>query len=987
MERYHFTEEMQAALESLQQPFGIYQFIDKRVVTLVLSDGFCELFGYADRKTAYAEMNADMYKDAHPDDMARLANEALRFATEGGRYEAIYRMRVRDGSGYKVVHAFGKHKYTDEGVRLAHVWYADEGPYDQALGTTKSELNKAFANVLHEQSALKASSYDFLTGLPSMTYFFDLAEAGKEGLLAAGEQPVFLYFDLIGMKFYNRKYGFEEGDNLLRSFSRLMVRTFSNENCCHIGGDHFAAYTKETGVEDTLNRLFFEWHKTNRDKGLPVRVGIYSNGVEDVPASVACDRAKLACDTIRNNYTSMYGYYDKELRDNLVQRQYVLSNIDKAIEDGWIQVYYQPIVRAVNGMVCDEEALARWIDPKRGFRSPDQFIPYLEDAGEIYRVDIYVLERVLEKIKKFQSEGKRIVPQSINLSRSDFDSCDIVEEIRKRVDAAGISHDLITLEITESTIGENFDFIKEQIGRFQRMGFPVWMDDFGSGYSSMDVLQSVRFNLIKFDMSFMKRLDEGETGKIILTELMKMTTSLGLDTVCEGVETEDQVRFLRAIGCSKLQGYYYSRPLPLDGVVKRIKEGIKFENPEESSYFQAMGRINLYDLSFLANKDENVLRNTFDTLPMSVMEYNSEGDMAQFTRYNESFKTFAKRFFGIDLSDRGEAFPVPKSGVGSTFMKKVGDCRNNGDRVFIEEKAEDGCVVTSFARRIDTDPVTGKTAAAVAVLSISEPNDGATYAGIARALAADYYNLFYVDVRNGDYIEYSSAIGGDEMDMERRGTNFFESARTDAKERIYEKDQESFLGWFTKENIVRLMDQEGSFTYVYRLMDSGEPVYARMKIVRMVNDADHVIVGISIIDAEMKYRKEISRMRREKIALGRIAALSTNYIVLYTIDPENDHYIQFSPSHEFASFGLATEGQDFFGDVVLDAPKAIDPRDIERHLRVLTKENMMREIAENGYFVHNYRLLISGGAVPVSLKATLVHEDDGEKILLGVSMV
>ena len=561
-----------------------------------------------------------------------------------------------------------------------------------------------------------------------------------------------------------------------------------------------------------------------------------------------------------------------------------------------------------------------------------------------------------------------------------------MEEIRKRVDAAGISHDLITLEITESTIGENFDFIKEQIGRFQRLGFPVWMDDFGSGYSSMDVLQSVRFNLIKFDMSFMKRLDEGETGKIILTELMKMTTSLGLDTVCEGVETEDQVRFLRAIGCSKLQGYYYSKPVPLDELLGRIEAGAKSENPKESAYFEEMGRINLYDLSFLANKDESVLRNTFDTLPMSVMEYNSEGDMAQFTRYNESFKTFAKRFFGIDLSDRGEAFPVPKSGVGSTFMKKVGDCRNNGDRVFIEEKAEDGCVVTSFARRIDTDPVTGKTAAAVAVLSISEPNDGATYAGIARALAADYYNLFYVDVRNGDYIEYSSAIGGDEMDMERRGTNFFESARTDAKERIYEKDQESFLGWFTKENIVRLMDQEGSFTYVYRLMDSGEPVYARMKIMRAMEDADHIIVGISIIEAEMRYREELGRMRQEQISLSRIAALSENYIMLYTVDLKSGHYIQYSPSNEFERSGLASEGRDFFSDVVLDAPTAIDPRDIERHLRVFTRENILREIREKGSFLHDYRLCLSGKVIPVSLKATLGHEDDGEKLIVGVTI-
>ena len=125
-----------------------------------------------------------------------------------------------------------------------------------------------------------------------------------------------------------------------------------------------------------------------------------------------------------------------------------------------------------------------------------------------------------------------MVPHSINLSRSDFDACDIVEEIRRRVDAAGVAHDRITIEITESVVGRDFGFMKGQIERFQKLGFPVWMDDFGTGYSSLDVLQSIPFDLIKFDMSFMQKLDEGDSGKIILTELMKLATSLGVDTVC-----------------------------------------------------------------------------------------------------------------------------------------------------------------------------------------------------------------------------------------------------------------------------------------------------------------------------------------------------------------------------------------------------------------------------------------------------------------------
>jgi EAL domain-containing protein (putative c-di-GMP-specific phosphodiesterase class I) len=175
-----------------------------------------------------------------------------------------------------------------------------------------------------------------------------------------------------------------------------------------------------------------------------------------------------------------------------------------------------------------------------------------------------VLEQVLKKIRSRMSAKEEIVPQSINLSRSDFETCDIVEEIRKRVDDAGVERNMISVEITEGIIGENFDYMKEQISRFQDLGFKVWMDDFGSGYSSLNVLHSISFDLIKFDQNFTKKLLEEERGRIIMKDMMKMAESLQVDTICEGVETKEQALFLREIGCSKQQGYYYGKPCPLE---------------------------------------------------------------------------------------------------------------------------------------------------------------------------------------------------------------------------------------------------------------------------------------------------------------------------------------------------------------------------------------------------------------------------------------
>ena len=211
----------------------------------------------------------------------------------------------------------------------------------------------------------------------------------------------------------------------------------------------------------------------------------------------------------------------------------------------------------------------------------------------LYKLDMYVLEQVLEKMKRQKEAGLGIILHSINLSCSDFGSCDIVEEIRKRVDAAGIRRNMITVEITESVIGSSLEFMKGQVARFRELGFPVWLDDFGSGYSSLEVLQSIRFDLIKLDMSFMSRLNEGDSAKIVLAELMKMAASLKVSTVCEGVETEEQVRFLRDIGCSKLQGYYFCKPIPFEQIVERYSTNkqIGYEETDAADYFETIGSI------------------------------------------------------------------------------------------------------------------------------------------------------------------------------------------------------------------------------------------------------------------------------------------------------------------------------------------------------------------------------------------------------------
>ncbi len=984
MKKFRIDDHTLDFIEASPIPFAVYQFVSKRVVTLALSAGFCELFGYKDRIQAYYDMDERMYVDTHPDDVSRISEAAVLFATRGGRYDVIYRSRNHGSSGYKLIHAVGEHAYTADGTRLAYVWYTDEGEYQDGVIGRQGRLNQSLSRAIRRESVLNDSFYDPLTGLPGMNYFFELAEAGRKSMYAKDKVPILLYIDLNGMKFYNQKYGFAEGDRLLQAFGRVLTRTFGHHNCGHLAQDHFVVLTEGTGVAETLQQLFADTRELNNGRSLPIRVGIYLDWTDEVSVATACDRAKIACDTLRSSYSSCFTYYERSLLDKEEHRQYILANLDRAIKKGWIQIYYQPIVRALNGRVSNEEALARWADPVKGVLSPEQFIPYLEDSGVSYKLDLYVLDRVLDKLKLQERNGLPLVPQSINLSRMDFDACDMVEEIRGRVDAAGISRSLITIEITESMVGSDFEFMKEQIARFQQLGFSVWMDDFGSGYSSLDVLQSIRFQLIKFDMRFLQSFDEGESGKIILTELMRMATALGTETVCEGVETREHVRFLQEIGCTKLQGFYFCRPIPLETILERYESGtqIGFENPKESAYFDRIGKVNLFDLGSVANGSDKLISNYFDTVPMGIIEV-SDHDV-RYIRYNHAFRVFMSRMFSKRPEATGAVLDSISEDIRSLFIQTLKNIFHEGNVSVMDQKMPDGSLVHFLLRPLAVNPVSDSSALAVAVLSVEEPKEGVSYSEIARALATDYSNLYYVDLDTEDFIEYVSEVGKEALSVERHGSDFFSTSRKDAMLRIYPEDLDGFLSDFTRENIIRELERQGSFNLVYRLMNRGTPVYASMKVMRIGVNQNHIIVATSNVDAQMKQQRALELLRQSQIAYTRITALSSDYICMYTVDPETEQYVEYNATSDYAGLGLDKGGEDFFRKSQEYAARVVTPEDLPRYRRLFTKKHVLKMIEKYGLFVMSYRLLIGGAFRQVGLRGALVQESDGNKLIIGV---
>ena len=984
MKRYKYNPIEFSLLEQSPVPYAIYQFIDQRVVTIALSAGFMELFGYDDREAAYDLMDNNMYRDVHPDDVARIEKEALYFAAEDGDYNVIYRSK-KIGE-YRVIHAKGRHIYPEDGVRLAVVWYTDEGAYIGSGDVQEDLLTREFSVSLRESSMHRKTNYDFLTGLPNMTYFFELVKPLRDQAASSGKRCALCFANLNGMKYYNKKFGFAEGDKLLRLFADLLVKYFGSERSCRIAQDNYVFFSYTDGLDRTLESLFMEFEVMTGKRGVSVRVGIYPSDMGYVDTSLACDRARYACNTIKNASCSASVKFDKSMLEYETNRQYVIDHLDQAIEEGWLQAYFQPLVRTANGRVCDEEALARWIDPVKGMLSPAEFIPVLEDAKLIYKVDLHMVDLIIKKLKAQAQMGLYLVPNSVNLSRTDFDACDMVEEICKKMDAAGVPRRLLTIEITESVLGSDFDFMKKQVERFRSQGFQVWMDDFGSGYSSLDVLQSIQFDVIKLDMRFMKQFNNDEKSRVIITELMKMALGLGIETVSEGVERQDQVDFLSRIGCTKIQGYYYCKPISMEGIFERYEKGaqIGFENPEESEYFEAIGRINLYDAVALTREEQGTMGQYFNTLPMAVVGI--DDTYLKVIRCNESYREYLIDTFHPDDVDAPVPYAIYLDGFDSAFAKALKKCADTGERVFLDERLGSDSTIRAFIRRIAHNPVTGVTACGVVILGISrDTGQGVTYSDVANSLSTDYIHMYYVNLETDNFIEYTPDSSADALVVERRGTDFFAASRRDAMQYIYPEDAKQFVEMFYKENILRCLDENGAFTCTYRLLVNGAPVYVHLKAVRMSRNENYIIIGVSNIDAQMRARKHLERLREERISYARIAALTGNYIVIYIVDPKTGHFEEYDATTEFDELNIAKGGDDFFAASREETLRIICPEDLPLFEQFFTKEKMIEEIEENGVFMMIYRLMINGKPNFINLKAAMVQEVDGPKLVVGVS--
>ena len=405
--------------------------------------------------------------------------------------------------------------------------------------------------------------------------------------------PVF--FNITNFHLYNATHGFRQGDLCLQHIEGILREVFPDCPVLHLGADNFAALAEEANVQARIDKACQRVQAYIGNPNIALKAGIrFLSGPRSLKdLNVAFDsEAKIACDTIKKDASRHWAIYTQELGLRHKMQNYVREYLDQALEKGFIRLYLQPIIRTLTGKLVGAEALARWESPQYGTISPVIFIPVLEEAHLIHKLDAYILNAVAKMTRQGLDQGLPALPVSVNLSRLDFilqDPFATTEAIREKYD---LPLGLLQVEVTENALVDKMEPVLDGIRRFQQGGYPVLLDDFGSGYSSLNVLKDYDFDTIKFDMKFLHPFTE--KSRKILKSLVSMAKDLHIHTLAEGAETKEQCDFLREIGCEKIQGYYYGKPIPCEDFHQyALDQGLQVETRADAQLFDQAGLIDL----------------------------------------------------------------------------------------------------------------------------------------------------------------------------------------------------------------------------------------------------------------------------------------------------------------------------------------------------------------------------------------------------------
>lgn len=431
---------------------------------------------------------------------------------------------------------------------------------------------------------VKADIKDVLTGLDRYEVFLEKLEKEIENV--GDDRIAIVYTDIKHFKYINDTYGYKVGDSLLKDFVSAFTEKEGDILCsARVYSDNFVTANRipadgqsNEEFRDTIYQMNLEWEAKFREKYLNSRlqfstgISVIDKNSRSLDAETVVSNANLARKVAKEMENDCCVLFDQSMMEGIRREVEITSSIPKAISQRELKVYFQPKIDTDTLSLIGAEALVRWQKPDGSFVYPDEFIPLIERSGQVVDVDYYVYREVFAFLAKRLKEGGKVVPVSVNVSRVHLNRMHILEYVKALLDEFQVPCSLVEFELTESIYLENTERALELIKGLHKMGFKVSMDDFGSGYSSLNLLSKLPIDIIKLDKVFLKEGEMQENDRIIISCVVDMAKRLKITSLCEGVETQEQCKYLKEVGCQMQQGFYFSRPIPQEVFEKLLEE-------------------------------------------------------------------------------------------------------------------------------------------------------------------------------------------------------------------------------------------------------------------------------------------------------------------------------------------------------------------------------------------------------------------------------
>lgn len=540
-------------------------------------------------------------------------------------------------------------------------WDFIRKPYDvdvvrfrlkNVIGSSSQNISKALKY---------RAEYDILTGIYNKTHMFQATSAMLERY--PDRHFAFVRMDIEKFQLINSFFGMSAGDMLLKYIADLLICAVRNRSDVTFGrmdADIFCfcvSYENTKELVESFDKMRDILSRYPLDFDIVPIFGVYLIAGKKITPDHMYDRANLAAKHCKGNYIRNYAFYTRQMSQEIEKEQRIVNSMKSALENHEFVVFYQPKYGLSDNQIVGAEALVRWKHPERGMISPGEFIPVFERNGFITKLDYYVWEQTCIQLRKWMDEGKNPLPISVNLSRVSLYNKDIVNVICNLVDSYRIPRRLFQVELTESAYNTNPKAVQDMMQRLREEGFYILMDDFGSGYSSLNVLKDIVVDVLKMDMKFFAGDDREGRGENIMAAVIRMAKWLNMPVVAEGVERIEQVEFLRSIGCEYVQGYYFAKPMPVEEYEK-----LQFDRPHAERKKETERLVDIDSLWTPASQLESIFLNAKQGV--AVYEYGKE--QIEIIRVNNAYY----EVFGYqNISQKKDIF----QGIPKRYHKRILD--------------------------------------------------------------------------------------------------------------------------------------------------------------------------------------------------------------------------------------------------------------------------------------------------------------------------